>query len=654
MCGFLAIYDNGPRPVARARILDGLAVMRHRGPDEQDVWIDPRGNVAFGHARLSIIGLGNGRQPIASADGSIHLIVNGEFYDFERIRDELRARGCVFRTESDSEIALHLYREFGTAGLERLRGEFALVLYDANERQLVAMRDRFGIKPLFIAEHAGAIYIGSEIKALLAAGVPAIWDEDAYVSRGFYLSNQTLFKNVRSLAPGRLVTATPSGLREQTYWDLDFSSAVSLANERFDEAEAVAGLREKILEAVRLRLRSDVPVAIYLSGGIDSSAMLGCATHLSGAPLDAYNLSFVDSEAHDERRFAEQAAAHAGARFCSIPVTQNDLADNFADALWHNETPFFNAHGVAKYLLSRAVRDAGFKVVLTGEGSDEIFAGYPHFRRDMLLYNAQHQDSDAVEELRAKLKASEAAARIHERLPLDAAWMTAQLGHGVSWIDNQSNWFGALQALYDDETRRRWSGVGPYRRFYNGSAHRRLAGRDPVHRSMYLWAKSFLPNFVLTTLGDRMEMAHSIEGRVPLLDHHVAEYACKLPVWLKIKGGTEKHVFREAMRPFLPETLYKRKKHYFRAPPATLHHEDRLSQLIRDALHGDALLDLPFFDAKLVRRTLAELPELPPDQQALLDPMFMEIASLCLMQQSFRMSSEASRATESLVMEEIA
>jgi asparagine synthase (glutamine-hydrolysing) len=654
MCGFLAIYDSSARPVARTRMLDGLAAIRHRGPDEQDVWIDPRGNVALGHARLSIIGLGNGRQPIASADGSIHLIVNGEFYDFECIRDELRARGCAFRTDSDSEIALHLYREFGTAGLERLRGEFALVLYDANERQLVAMRDRFGIKPLFIAEHAGAIYFGSEIKALLAAGVPAIWDEDAYVSRGFYLSNQTLFKNIRSLAPGRLVTATPGGVREQVYWDLDFGSAHSLESSRIDEAEAVAGLREKILEAVRLRLRSDVPVAIYLSGGIDSSAMLGCATHLSGAPLDAFNLSFVDSEAHDERRFAEQAAAHAGARFYPIPVTQNDLADNFDDALWHNETPFFNAHGVAKYLLSREVRDAGFKVVLTGEGSDEIFAGYPHFRRDMLLHNAQHQDSEIVEELRSKLKTSEAG-YARERLPPDALWMTEQLGHSVSWIDNQSGWFGALQALYSDDTRRRWSGIGPYRRFYNGSAHRRLTGRDPVHRSMYLWAKSFLPNFVLTTLGDRMEMAHSIEGRVPLLDHHVAEYACRLPVWHKIKGGTEKHVFREAMRPFLPEALYRRKKHYFRAPPATLRHDDRLSQLVRDALHSDALLDLSFFDAKLVRRAFAELPDLPPDRQAQLDPMFMEIASLCLMQRRFCMSSEETGGgAETLIAEEMA
>ena len=654
MCGFLAIYHHRyPRDIARSTVLDGLSAIRHRGPDEQDVWIDPLGSVALGHTRLSIIGLDNGRQPIASRDGSVHLIVNGEFYDFERIREELRARGCVFHTESDSEIALHLYREFGTAGLERLRGEFALVLYDADQRQLIAMRDRFGIKPLFIAEHDGAIYVGSEIKALLSAGVPAIWDEDAYVSRGFYLTNQTLFRKVRSVAPGHYVIVSPGSLREHTYWDLDFSTAESLEDSHFDEAEAVAGLRDKILEAVRLRLRSDVPVAVYLSGGIDSSAILGCAAHLSGAPLDAFNLSFTDDEAYDERRFAEQAAAHAGARFLSIPVTEDDLADNFVDALWHNETPFFNAHGVAKFILSRGVRDAGFKVVLTGEGADEIFAGYPHFRRDMLLYNAQHQDPNVVDGLRAKLMASQAGQNRKE-LPVDAAWMTAQLGHGVSWIDNQADWFGALQALYDGGAQRRWARIGPYRRFYNGLAHHRIAGRDPVHRSMYLWAKSFLPNFVLATLGDRMEMAHSIEGRVPLLDHHVAEYACRLPVWLKIKGGTEKYIFREAMRPFLPDALYRRKKHYFRAPPAMTRQDGRLSQLVHDTIQSGALSDLPFFDAGLVRRALAEMPRLAPQQQALLDPMFMEITSLCLMQHRFSMVSEVDRMAGDLIAEQAA
>ncbi|ACL62811.1 asparagine synthase (glutamine-hydrolyzing) [Methylobacterium nodulans] len=638
MCGFLAVFHGGPRPLAPSTILAGLSAIRHRGPDERDIWLDPEAGVALGHTRLSIIGLSNGRQPIASQDGALQLIVNGEFYDFERIRAELQARGCVFRTQSDSEIALHLYREFGTAGLGRLRGEFALVLYDAVERQLVVMRDRFGIKPLFVAEHDGALWVGSEIKALVAAGVPAFWDLDAYVSRGFYLGNRTLFQGIRSLAPGHLLIASPGHIRERAYWDLDFPAAAALDSAAIDEAEAVEGLRAEILEAVGLRLRADVPIAVYLSGGIDSSAMLGCATRLRGTPLDAFTLSFTDDGDYDERRFAAEAASFNGARFHPIPVTQDDLADDFEEALWHNEVPFFNAHGVAKYRLSRVVAQARFKVVITGEGADEIFAGYPHFRRDMLLYNAERQDPGLVADLRARLARSEGGYG-GTTLPADAAWMTDRLGHGVSWVGNQSAWFDALRALYDGPTRRRSAGIGAYRRFYNGLDHARMAGRDPLHRSMYLWAKSFLPNFVLTTLGDRMEMANSIEGRVPLLDHHVAEYAARLPVWLKIRGATEKHVFREAMRPFLPEALYRRKKHYFRAPPAMSAQRNRLAQLVADTLASRHLEDLPFFDARAVRKAHAEAAALPPERQALLDPMFTEITSLCLMQRRFGLAT---------------
>ncbi len=192
--------------------------------------------------------------------------------------------------------------------------------------------------------------------------------------------------------------------------------------------------------------------------------------------------------------------------------------------------------------------------MLTGEGADEMFAGYPHFRRDMILHNPEGQDPAVIRELRGRLAASEGGYG-RDALPADAAWMTERLGHGISWVGNQAGWFDALQRLYDGGLRARAGGVAPYRRFYDGLDHGRLAGRDPVHRSMYLWAKSFLPNFVLTTLGDRMEMAHSIEGRVPLLDHHAAELAARIPVRHKIRGATEKHVFREAMRPFLPDAL---------------------------------------------------------------------------------------------------
>ncbi|ALL67612.1 Asparagine synthetase [Paraburkholderia caribensis MBA4] len=636
MCGFIGIYQAYPNAVSDQQLLSALTSINHRGPDESSVWRDPDNRAALGHARLSIIGVENGRQPIVTDCGDLAIVVNGELYDHERIRRELEAEGCVFQTESDSEIAMHLYRQHGLAGLKRLRGEFAMVLFDSHRQLMLAVRDRLGIKPLFYTEFEGSWYFASEIKALLGAGIPAEWDEQAYASRAFYLRDQSLFKKIRSVPPGCWVVIDQGGLQTGRYWDLDFVRKDAV--EPVDEQALIQDLRVAIEESVRLRLRADVPIGVYLSGGIDSSAILGVASKLSGQSLDAFNLSFTDMDDYDENRFARLAAEHNGARFHTIEITQNDLADNFEQAVWHNETPFFNAHGVAKYILSREVRKAGMKVVLTGEGADEVFAGYPHFRRDMLLYNAEHQDPQLIERLRERVHDSEQGYSSGD-MPEDIRWMISQLDHGVSWLDNQAGWFKALERMYRGEFRRRYKGISPYRQFFDRLDQNRLEGRDPVHQSMYLWAKSFLPNFVLTTLGDRMEMANSIEGRVPLLDHHVVELSCKMPVWMKVRGATEKYVFREAMRPYLPDELYRRKKHYFRAPPATLLRQGRLYQMVQDVLRSADVDALPFFDASKVRALLDQLPNLSAHEQSLLDPMLMELTSLCILQRRYRMAS---------------
>jgi asparagine synthase (glutamine-hydrolysing) len=636
MCGFIGVYQRTPSAFDERALIKALTTLNHRGPDERSLWHDPAGRAVLGHVRLSIIGLDNGVQPIVADQGDLALVVNGELYDHERIRRELESLGCQFKTDSDSEIALHLYRRSGLAGLKQLRGEFAILLFDRKRRLMLAVRDRLGIKPMFYAQHRGAWYFASEIKALLAAGVPAEWDEDAYASRAFYLRDHTLFKGVRSIQPGCWVMADSGGLHYGRYWDMEF--ARQDAPDPTDERGMIESIRAAVTESVRLRLRADVPMGVYLSGGIDSSAMLGVATQLSGQPLDAFNLSFTDMDEYDESAYARLAAEHNGARFHSVSVSQDDLADHFEQALWNNEAPFFNAHGVAKYILSRTVREAGMKVVLTGEGADEVFAGYPHFRRDMLLYNTERQDPALITTLRQRIQESENG-YLRPDMPQDIHWMVEQLSHGVSWLDNQAGWFKALEALYSKDFRDRFEGTDPYRQFYDRLDHRTLEGRDPVHKSMYLWAKSYLPNFVLTTLGDRMEMANSIEGRVPLLDHHVVELACQLPVWMKVRGSTEKYVFREAMKPFLPDALYKRKKHYFRAPPATLLQQGRLYQLVRDVLNGPELDSLPFFDPARVRDLLQRLPQLSAHEQGLLDPMLMELTSLCLLQSRYSLHS---------------
>lgn len=640
MCGFIAMYQTRTDfRIEPEKIRLGLEQLHHRGPDERNLWMDSQGRAALGHARLSIIGLSNGLQPIGSADNQVQIVVNGEFYDYERIRAELIQLGYQFKTQSDSEIALHLYCEYGVKGLHRLRGEFALVLYDSRQNTMLLMRDRMGIKPLFYSVQAGAIYVASEIKAIVAAGVPAQWDENAYASRSFYLRDGSLFKGINSVLPGHMLMLSSSGVRQTCYWDLDYTPAEELNSAPFDEASCIQQVHDAVNEAVSLRLRSDVPMAFYLSGGVDSSAMLGIASHISGHQYNAFNLSFSDMNDYDENRFARLAAQKNNAFFHTIDVTQTHLADNFERALWHNETPFFNAHGVAKYLLSASVRASGFKAVITGEGADEVFAGYPHFRRDMVLYNSQNQDPDLIRDLKTRIDSSEAG--YSQQVPSDVLWLLKQLGHGVSWIDNQAGWFDTLRSLYNSTTRAQFGAVEPFKQFYDSLNHRQLERMDPVHRSMYLWVKSYLPNFVLTTLGDRMEMANSIEGRVPLLDHKVVELAARLPVALKVKGNTEKYIFREAMKEYLPTELYQRKKHYFRAPPATLMRQGKLFQLVMDTLHSNLLENIPFFEARKVRELLQNLPKLDRLQQALIDPMLMELTSLCLLQKAYGFSQNS-------------
>ena len=303
------------------------------------------------------------------------------------------ARATGFRTRSDSEIALHLYEDLGPQCLHQLRGEYAFVLWDEAQQRIFAARDRFGIKPLFFAWHDGALYLASEVKALFAAGVPGAleprgavqchgpgWPADRDAVRGRVagaagpLPARRPERRCRSTATGTSTTRRrprPADARSDDEWAEEFRAALD--------------------EAVRLRLRADVPVGCYLSGGLDSCAVLGLAARHAAEPIRAFTLAF-DQAAYDEEAIAREMAALANAEFCPIPIRQADLADHFADATWHAETLCLNAHGVAKYVLSRAVRDAGYKVVLTGEGSDEILAGYPHFRRDMLLYDSEGQD----------------------------------------------------------------------------------------------------------------------------------------------------------------------------------------------------------------------------------------------------------------------
>ena len=339
------------------------------------------------------------------------MIANGEFYQYEGIQRELESRGHRLRTRSDSEIALHLYEELGPQCLHQLRGEFAFVIWDEKEQTLFAARDRFGIKPLFYSWHNNTLHIASEVKALFAAGVPARWDQESVYQSFTFGGHQmrTLYDGVQQVPPGHYLIATDKHVQITRYWDFNYPVASDAAPKRSD-ADYAAEFRHELEEAVRIRLRADVPVGVYLSGGLDSCAVLGLAARHHPDPIRAFTLTF-DDVAYDEGPIAREMAALAGAEFNTIPINQQHLAENFGAAILQAESFCVNAHGVAKFLLSKAVREAGYKVVITGEGSDEILGGYAHFRRDMLLYNREGQDPAEIEKLLAWLNDNNTVSR---------------------------------------------------------------------------------------------------------------------------------------------------------------------------------------------------------------------------------------------------
>ncbi len=620
--------------ISERALAEGIAQLAHRGPDGRGAWIAPHRHVALAHTRLSIIDIDGGAQPIANEDERLQVVVNGEFYQHDEIRRELEGRGHQLRTRSDSEIVLHLYEDLGVHCLKRLRGEFAFVLWDERHHALFAARDRFGIKPLYYAWIGGTLYLASEAKALFAAGVEPRWDHESihqFYEDVLFDHDRSLFSGVYQLPPGHFLMATQGGVRIAKYWDLDYPR--HRAEEDGTEAERV---QRAFDEAVRVRLRADVPVGCYLSGGIDSSAVLGMMARHATTPIDAYTICF-DQPAFNEESVASEMARHAGARFHPLVVSEADLADQFGDAIWNAEIFVFNAHAVAKHLLSRLVRDRGQKVVLTGEGSDEIFGGYTHLRRDAALA--------AIEEGRPG--AEQALARLIERYPamrdltpeLSEAWTaTARrvLGFVPSIFEGRrarANRREILSAEFFSELSTR----DPMAMWLNTiDVQGQLAGRDRVHQSMYLACKSGLPNYILNTLGDRVEMAHSIEGRLPFLDHLLVEEVVNMPASVKIRGSDlmEKWVLREAVRPFVTPTVFERPKHPFLAPP--LRPGGPFEQAVQDLGRSQSLTAIPFLDHRSVVALLDRLPSMAAAERGKWDGVLLNILSAVCLQERFR------------------
>ena len=576
MCGIAGyLHAERSRPVDPETLVAMAAIQYHRGPDGFG-WQRMDG-VGFSHARLSIIDLDEdrGRQPFVSEDGRLMLAKNGELYDYKRIRADLTARGADFRTKSDSELILHLYPRVGLdATLPHLRGEFAFALYDREEDSLYLVRDRFGIKPLYWTEVNGTFVFGSELKVLFAhPEVPRRFDPQGVYHQLMQtiVPGSTAFAGIHQVRPGHLVKVTRRdgrfSIEERGYWDMEFP----LHGERVQRSDDdyIEGVRERLVEAVQLRLEADVPVACYLSGGIDSCSILGLSAACQQSAVKAFTIGF-DNAAYDETPIAREMAQAVGADQDVLTLDAGHLYDNFVETLWHTERTIYNTLGVAKLLMSRHVRDSGYKVVVTGEGSDELFGGYPAFRRDLFLHGLDELPESERAEWRKSLEQNNAlfrGAMLAEEEIHDAA-LEAKVGFTPSCLQP---WLAAgqqVEPLLAPDLRKVLSGYRPGEAIADQLDADRLDGRHVLDKAQYVWIKTMLEGQILTWGGDRVDMANSMEARPAFLDHHLAEYAAGLPEIMRIRGRREKYVLREAMKGLLPKVLYEREKFAFMAPPA--------------------------------------------------------------------------------------
>jgi asparagine synthase (glutamine-hydrolysing) len=549
-----------------------VRALSHRGPDDWGYYLSPDQAVGLYHTRLSIIDVERGAQPLCNEDGTVWVSFNGEIYQHAELMADLQARGHRFRTRSDTEVIVHLYEEYGEEFVHKLRGEFAIALYDENDGVLRLIRDRFGIKPLYYHARDDGLVFASELKALAARGdVPMAFDHAAVLNYlcALPLLDRSLFRDIRQVPPGTLLRVSTGSVQAHRYWDLEFAPEQAELREvsKKQERESLAEFRALFDEAVRIRLVADVPVGVYLSGGLDSSAVTASLRRATNNELKAFTVGFSEAE-YDESTLAQSIARHIGVDWHRVIIGSGDLAEHFPASVWHAEIAVPTSNGAAKFVLSRLAQQH-VKVVLTGEGSDELLCGYMQFKHQRLLEAQLEKPRDA--NIRRALRdftqqtagtpylVSSSATRHYEALaerfgtrPYPAL-RAAHFQGGIRFLQSRA----AAKETRDQDV------LGLAMACLDLDHLRKLS---PLSATQYVLFKTDLPFFLLSYLGDREEMAHSVEGRVPFLDHKLVEFATRLPAQMKLRGETEKYALHAAFDARLPKEMRAVSKRMFLAP----------------------------------------------------------------------------------------
>jgi len=547
MCGIAGYFQiKGKREPDKELIGRMVNQIRHRGPDEFGAYLDNK--CVLGH--------------------TIWITFNGEIFNYVELRPELEKLGHVFKTRCDTEVIIHAYEQWGKDCMSRFNGQFAFAIYDKNRRSLFMTRDRLGIRPVFYTVHNGRVYFASEIKSIFCdPSVPRAIDYkgiDEIFTWWTTAPPRTAFENINEIEAGSWVKIAGGEITTGRYWNM-------LYPEEFDRQRSVASwteeLRELLIDSVRLRLRADVPVGAYLSGGLDSSATTALIKHFTDTKVETFSIAFHD-KAYDESAYQQQMAEHLGTNHHRVDCGYQDIAEHFPKVIWHTERPIVRTAPTPLFMLSRLVRENDFKVVLTGEGSDEILGGYDIFKETLIrAFWAKDPDSTWRPSI---LK------RLYPTLPVTAskagAYLAAFYQKGLA--DTDKYYFShmprmatatMIKTFYSPETKDRLDGYNSLGAFGRNLPDNFLKWHH-LSRAQFIEARSLLAGYILSSQGDRVSAANSIEGRFPFLDHRLAEFAAKVPPWHKILGLNEKFILKKAMQPELPANILDRVKQPYMAP----------------------------------------------------------------------------------------
>jgi asparagine synthase (glutamine-hydrolysing) len=608
MCGIAGVVAL--RPGTPPPSLDSLQAMvgalRHRGPDEFGLYRDRR--AGLGHARLSIIDLVSGQQPMSNEDGSLWLVFNGEIFNYLELREELVSLGHRFRTRSDTEVVVHAWEAWGERAFERFNGQFAIALWDSRAGELVLARDRLGVRPIYLCEHGGSLWFASEVKSLFAGdpSIPRALDPVGLAETFTFwtvVPPRSVFQGVTELEPGHVRRVSPQGVSDRPYWTPSYPAGEG-SGFQGSLPEAVDRVRASLEQAVRLRmLRADVPVGSYLSGGLDSSLVAALGREVKGDGFCTFSIRFEDAE-FDETPYQRAVAARVGSDHREVLVRRGDIAACFPDVVAFAERPLLRTAPAPLFLLSRLVHEAGIKVVLTGEGADEMFAGYDLFREGKVRRFWGRQPGSAMRP------------RLLERLyPYMARSPVAQQAMAREFFGRDRAEFAAPGFAH----RMRWQGAAALQRLFAGDLRRSLESVDvvadllgtlppefsawgPLAQDQYLESRTLLSGYLLSSQGDRMLMAHSVEGRFPYLDKDVVELANSLPALFKLRGLDEKHVLKRAAAGLVPEEILARPKQPYRAPDAPSFVGPDAPEWIADVVGERAVADAGVFEPRAVER----------------------------------------------------